>query len=234
MADGPVYTRIEWEEDGADPTEKTIVRKYCGLDGSDFDDELKQLFDAAKRTADRYLNNPFKELVPTIVFSGVTANDYIVVNGQQYTAADEADEDDLYFAVGDSDSDTADNFVALVNSTTLGGSYGTVGVEGVTASNASGTVTLSRDYENVDDIVVTSSDEDTLMVRQVWTNTDIPEEVNQWIHQYIARNFHNPEAVMQTNVAGVGGKMYVSMKSEESGMKTNFGLISFLRIPVGF
>jgi len=225
MADGPVYTRIEWEEEDADPTEKTLVKAYCNVDGTTWDDLLERLFNAAKRKADAFLCNPFKELNSQITFSGVEANDWIEVNGLMYTAAASGDEDELEFAVGDTDSDTADNFVALVNSTTLGGSYDEVGVAGVTAANSEGVVTLTREFGNVDDIVVRSSDEDKLLVRQVWTNADIPEEVRTWLYQYIFRQFRNPGALLQESVAGKGHQMWVGMKSEESGMGVNFDLL---------
>jgi len=233
MADGPVYTRIEWEEEGADPTEKTLVKAYCNVDGTTFDSLLERLFNAAKRDADAFLNNPFEELNPTIAFSGVEADDWIEVNGLMFTAADELDEDELEFAVGDTDSDTADNFVALVNSTTLGGSYDVVGVAGVSATNSEGTVTLARRFGNVDGIDVDSSDEDKLLVRQVRTNTTIPEEVYTWIYQYIFRNFRNPGAILQESVAGKGQQMWVGMKSEESGMTTNYDLIARFKKVVG-
>ena len=171
MPDGPVYTNIEWEEAGADPTEKTLTLAYCHVDGSDHDDLLERMFDAAKRKADEYLNNPFEVLNPTVVFDSVVADDYIVVNGKTYTCKVTADEDELYFALGDDDSETADNFVTYVNSTTLGGTWGATGVAGVLAANSEGTVTFSRRYGNNDDIVVTSSDEDKLLVRQVRTST---------------------------------------------------------------
>lgn len=227
MADGPVYTNVLWA------TEKTVVKSYCRVDGTDHDTLLEALFDGAKRKADEYLNNPFEVINATVVFDGVVADDHIVVNGKTYTCKATADEDELYFALGASDTLTADNFVTYVNSTTLGGSYGATGVAGVLAANSSGTVTFSRRYGNNDAIVVTSSDEDKLLVRQVRTSTDIPEDVNQWIYQYIARNFRNRMAAMQTSVAGQDSAMYVSMKSEESGMQTNFDLISHLRLSPG-
>ena len=227
MPDGPVYTNLVWA------TEKTVLKSYCRVDGTDHDTLLEALFDGAKRKADEYLNNPFEVLNPTIVFSSVVADDYIVVNGKQYTCKAVADEDGLYFALGATDSDTADNFVAYVNSTTLGGTWGATGVAGVLAANSSGTVTLSRRYGNNDAIVVTSSDEDTLLVRQVRTSTDIPEDVNQWIYQYVARNFRNRLASMQASVSGQDSTMFVSMRSEESGMGTNYDLISHLRICPG-
>lgn len=227
MADGPVYTNVVWAD------EKVLIKVYCAVDGDDHDTLLKALFDAAKRKADEYLNNPFEELNPVIVFSGVVADDYIVVNGKQYTVKATADEDELYFALGADDSETADNFCAYVNSTTLGGTWGATGVAGVLAANSEGTVTLTRRYGNVDDIEISSSDEDKLLVRQVRTSVDIPEVVIQWICQFIRRHFKNREALMQENIAGKSVKMWLSMKSEESGMTDNFDLISQYRIPVG-
>ena len=227
MADGPVYTNLLWA------TYKTLVRAYCGVDGSDHDGLLEVLFNASKSKADEYLNNPFEELNPTVVFDGVVASDYIVVNGKTYTCEATADEDELDFALGATDSDTADNFVAYVNSTTLGGTWGATGVEGVLATNASGTVTLTRKYGYTDDIVVTSSDEDKLLVRQVLTSTDIPEDVNQWLYQRIRRHFRNRSALIMDAQSGVGQDMYASMKSEEAGMTDNWDTISHLRLCPG-
>ena len=227
MANGPVYTGLVWA------TYKSLVRTYCGVDGSDHDALLEVLFNASKRKADEYLNNPFTEIVPTVVFDGVVADDYIVVNGKTYTCKATADEDELEFALGSDDSETADNFAAYVNSTSLGGSYGATGAEGVTAANTSGSVTLKADYGYADDIVVTSSDEDTLLVRDVLTSTDIPEDVNQWLYQRIRRHFRNRSALMSESQSGVGQNMYVSMKSEESGMADTFDTISHLRLCPG-
>ena len=227
MADGPVYTNLDWDD------EDFYVKAYCHVDGTDHNDLLERLFDAAKRKADEYLNNPFEVLQPTVLFSSVVVDDYIVVNGKTYTCATTADEDELDFALAGTDSLTADNFVTYVNSTTLGGSYGATGVAGVLATNSSGTVTFSRRYGNYDDIVVTSSDEDTLLVRQVRTSTDIPVDVNQWVYQYVARNFRNRLAAMQMSVSGQDSNMFVSMKSEESGMQTNYDLIAHLRLMPG-
>ena len=227
MANGPVYTNLAWA------TYTTLVRAYCGVDGSDHDGLLEVLFNASKRKADEYLNNPFAEIVPTVVFDGVVADDYIIVNGKTYTCKATADEDELEFALGTTDSDTADNFAAYVNSTSLGGSYGATGVEGVTAANTSGSVTLKADYGYADDIVVTSSDEDTLLTRDVLTSQTIPEDVNQWLYQRVRRHFRNRSALMMDSPAGIGQSMYVSMKSEESGMADNFDIISHLRLTPG-
>jgi len=242
MADGPVYTNVAWAD------YKVLLCAYCEVDTevnteavagveSDYDDLLEALFDSAKRRADTYLNNPFEEINPTIVFNGVTAGDYITITfGDQsplYTAWATESEDDLYFAVGSDDSETADNFCALVNSTTLGGSYGAVGVEGLLATNASGTVTLTRRYGYVGDIGVVTSDDTKLLTRQIRSSIDIPDEVIQWLFQFVKRHFDNRDALMQKNVSGRDVKMWVSMKAEESGMVDNFNLISHLRIPVG-
>ena len=227
MADGPVYTGLAWA------TYTSLVRAYCGVDGSDHDDLLEVLFNASKRKADEYLNNPFTEIVPTVVFDGVVADDYIIVNGKTYTCKATADEDELEFALGATDSDTADNFAAYVNSTSLGGSYGATGAEGVTAANTSGSVTLTADYGNADGIVVTSSDDDTLLARDVLTSKTIPEDVNQWIYQRVRRHFRNRSALMSESQSGIGQNMYVSMKSEESGMADTFDTISHLRLTPG-
>jgi len=228
MPNGPVYTNLEWEEEGEEVTLKILTKAYCNVDGTDYDTLLEALFDAAKRKADEYLNNPFEVLNPTIVFSGVEENDYITVNGRSYTVADALDEDELYFALGDTDSDTADNFCSLVNSTTLGGSYGAVGVVGVTATNKEGTVTLTRRYPYPGNklIEVASSDEDKLLVRQVRTSVTIPEDVEQWIMQRVKRHFDNRDALLSENITGKSVKTWISMKSEEAGMVDNFDLLS--------
>jgi len=226
MPDGPVYTNVAYA------TYEDLLKAYCRVDGTDFDALLVALFDAAKRKADEYLCNPFEVLRPTIVFSGVEENDYITVNGRTYTVADELDEDELDFALGDTDSDTADNFCALVNSTTLGGSYGTVGVAGVTAANSEGTVTLSRRYAYPNGKLITavSSDEDKLLVRQVRTSIDIPEDIIQWLMQRVKRHFDNRDALIQENISGESVKMWLSMKGEEAGMVDNFDLLSHYRL----
>jgi len=227
MANGPVYTNLVWA------TYKDVLKTYCRVDGTDHDTLLEVLFEASKRKADEYLNNPFEEIVPTVVFSGVVADDYIVVNGKTYTCKATADEDELYFALGSDDSDTADNFVAYVNSTSLGGSYGATGVEGVLATNTSGSVTFTARFGNEDAIVVTSSDEDKLLVRRVRSSTTIPEVVNQWIYQRVNRHFRNREALIQRSTTGQETDMWLSMKSEEAGMVDNFDIIAFLRLCPG-
>ena len=235
MADGRIYTDLTWA------TYKALVIGYCDLyaddDGvSSHDDLLEALFDAAKRKADGYLNNPFEVLQPSIVFSSVVENDYITVNGQTYTAKDTADEDELHFALGDDDSEAAENFCTYVNSTTLGGSFGVVGVAGVLATNTDGTVVLTRrqGYANSKPIEVYSSDEDTLMVRQVRTQIDIPESVVQWIMQFCKRHFANRAALMQQGISGKLTELYLGMRSEQAGMVDNYDLISMWRLSPGF
>ena len=202
----------------------------------DNDTLLEALFDAAKRKADGYLNNPFEVLQPSIVFSSVVENDYITVNNRTYTAKETADEDELYFALGASDTEAAENFCTYVNSTTLGGSFGVVGVAGVLATNTDGTVVLTRrqGYPNSKPIEVYSSDEDTLMVRQVRTQIDIPESVVQWIMQFCKRHFVNRDAAIQSSISGKQMTMWLSMKSEEAGLIDNYDLISMWRLSPGF
>lgn len=225
--DGPVYTLITWED------WKTLLKIYCDVYPSEsYDTLLLKLFNAAKRKADEYLCNPFEVLRPTIAFSSVELNDYITVNGQTYMIASAEDEDELYFALAASDTLTATNFCTLVNSTTLGGSYGAVGVAGVSAANSEGTVTLSRRYAYPDGklIEVASSDEDKLLVRQVRTSLDIPDDVGQWIMQRVKRHFDNRDALISENISGLSVKQWLSMKSEEAGMIDNFNLIDLYRL----
>ena len=213
----------------------TALKQYCQVDGTEYDTILEALFNAATKKADTFLNNPFETQNVTIALSGVTANDWVEINGQTYTAAAATDEEEREFAVGATDSITADNLAALINSTTLGGSYGAVGVPGITATNASGTITLTRRYNYPDSKVIKadSADDETMLVRQVRTSQSIPDEVYQWIYQYVFRHWRNPGAVVQESVAGEGQRMWVGMKSEESGMADSYDIIHQYRIPVG-
>lgn len=149
-----------------------------------------------------------------------------------FTAATSKNEDKREFAVGEDDSETADNLCELVNSTTLGGSYQAVGVKGVKATNEEGVITLECRYPNVDEITVTSSSEVRLLVRQVLTFEGIPDVVQMWIAQFMLRNYENPQALLQEK-DGRGSRMWTSMKSEESGMTPNFSLIAHLRLLPG-
>jgi len=150
-----------------------------------------------------------------------------------YKAAAARDEDEREFAVGDTDGDTATNLAALINSTTLGGSYGAVGVDGVSASVDGATITLSRRYPGHGEVYVSSSSKTTLLVRQVRTAMSLPAAVNQWIYQYIYRHFKNRGALIQETVTGQGTKMWLSMKSEEAGLVDNYDLLAPYRLAPG-
>jgi hypothetical protein len=134
-----------------------------------------------------------------------------------YTAAAAADEDELEFKIEATDTLTADNLVALINSSTLGGSYGTVGTPGVTATNSAGTITLTKRYPVVKDIVVTRSDDTRLMVRWVRTSLSLPAEVTQWVYQYVFRHFGSP-----------------GYRGGEESLRDDFDLISQYRLAPGF
>jgi hypothetical protein len=221
MATGPVAALV-WA------TYKDELKSYCQVDGTTYDAVLERLFNAAKAKADTFLNNPFEVYNPTIKLTGVAADDWVTINGQTYTAATVGDEEDLEFAVGATDLLTADNLCLLINSTTLGGSYGSIGVPGVTATNSAGTIALTRRYPYPDTraINVESADDDTMMVRQVRTAGSVPQEVVQWIYEYTFRHFRNPAAMAQENDVG--------MYAMGGAMTDTFDLISKYRIPVGF
>jgi len=190
------------------------------------DDDLEMLFDTAVALADGYIDDPFEEIRPTIALVGLEEGDYVIIDGATFTAADAEDEDEREFAIGSDNSATADNLIALINSTTLGGSYGAVGVEGVIASNTSGTITLSRRASDGKEIAATSSDEDRLLVRQVRTSLDLPSVVSQWILQFMKRRYINREALMMEQEPGAGSKTYGGFKSEAEAMAVDYTLIA--------
>ena len=224
---GAVATGLTWT------TNKAAIKSYLNVDGTDYDTLLETLFDSAVARADSYLNNPFEEIEPTIVLSSIEVGDYVTVNGASFTARTALDEDEREFAIGDTDSATADNLCALINSTTLGGSYGVVGVVGVLATNSSGTITLTKIYPNAEDITCASSDETRLLVRHVRTAQSLPNAILQWVMQDMYRNFENRQALIQESVVGQGQRMYLSMKSEEAGMTQNYDLIAMYRLIPG-
>lgn len=224
---GAVATGLTWTDN------KVKIKAYLNVDGTDHDTLLEMLFDSAVVRADSYLNNPFEEIEPTIVLASIEAGDYVTVNGASFTAATALDEDEREFVIGDTDSATADNLCALINSTTLGGSYGAVGVAGVLATNTSGTIVLTKMYPNAEDITCASSDEDRLLVRHVRTSQSLPNAILQWVMQDMYRNFENRQAAIQETVTGQGTTMYLSMKSEEAGMTQNFDLIAMYRLIPG-
>jgi hypothetical protein len=224
---GAVATGLTWTSN------KVAIKAYLNVDGTDFDTLLEALFNSAVARADSYLNNPFEEIEPTIALSSIVVGDYVTVNGASFTARTALDEDEREFAVESTDSATADNLCALINSTTLGGSYGAVGVAGVLATNVTGTITLTKIYPNATDITCSSSDEDRLLVRHVRTAQSLPNAILQWVMQDMYRNFENRQALMQETVTGQGVRMYTSLRGEESGMSQNFDLIAMYRLIPG-
>jgi len=189
---------------------------------------------AATKAADEYLNNPFEGIVPQVKFTAVLASHAITVDSVCFTAADAKDEDKREFVVGVDDSETADNFCELVNSTTLGGSYGAVGVEGVIATNTDGTVKFTKRYPRVEDIVVTSSTATRLLVRNVRTELAVPDPVKVWCLLYVKRHFMNRDGHLQRNVDGLGSTMWIPIKAEGQGIGEDYTLISLLRLLPGF
>ena len=224
---GAVATGLTWA------TNKAVIKSYLNVDGTDHDTLLEALFNSTVARADSFLNNPFEEIEPTIAVSSVVVGDWVVVNGDTFTAAAAIDEDDREFAIGDTDSETADNLCALLNSTTRGGSYGAVGVYGIAAANVDGTITLTKAYPNSVPITCISSDETRLLVRHVRTAQSIPNAILEWVMQDMYRHFENRQAVIQETVSGQGTQMYASMKSEEAGMTSNWDLISMYRLNPG-
>jgi len=226
---GAVTTGLVWA------TLKTTVKAYLSIDGTDHDTLLESLFNAAVQKADEYLNNPFEEIRPTIVFASVVAGDYLLVNDQSYEAAASDDEEEHHFKVGASNTDTATSFCALVNSTTVGGSYGPVGVPGVVATNAAGTVTLAWRYPHVEEIVVASSNDTRLLVRQVRTAVTLPTAITQWVCQYIYRHWENRTGLASEQITGKSAKTWGWDEHRgQTAMGDTFDLISMYRLPVGF
>jgi len=229
-----VITRVD---EGAIEDSDLVVSEYRHSSVACAEDVLIfAMCAAAMEAADEYLNNPFEEIVPQVKFIAVIAGagHSITVDGVAFTAADTKDEDNRYFAVGENDSETADNFCELVNSTTLGGSYGAVGIEGVIATNTDGTVKFTKRYPRVEDIVVTSSTATRLLVRFVRTELDIPDPVKLWCLLYVKRHFENRDGHLQKNVKGSGSVVWAPNRPETQGLGEDYTLISPLRLPVGF
>lgn len=188
---------------------------------------------AAQVAADEYLNNPFEEIIPQVKFVAVKVSHSISIDSICFTAADAKDEDEREFVVGGTDSETADNFCELVNSTTLGGSYGSVGVEGVIAANTDGTVKFTKRYPRVEDIVVTSSTATRLLVRNVRTEITVPEPVKIWCLLYVKRHFENRDGRLQEDKNGLGSVVWVPNRPESEGLGEDYTLISLFRLLPG-
>ena len=208
-----------------DDTFKARAKRWLRVTWDTEDDDLEMLFDTAVSLADLYIDDPFEEIRPTIAVDSLEEGDYVTINGASFTAADAEDEDEREFAIAASNTLTADNLCALINSTTLGGSWGAVGVEGVLATNAAGTITLSRRRSDGKSIACSSSDEDRLLVRQVRTNLTLPSVVSQFVLQFMKRRYVNREALMMEQEQGAGSKTYGGFKSEAEAMAVDYTLL---------
>jgi hypothetical protein len=247
---GKVVDTLNWA------TSSALVRSYCHVDGTDHDTVLETMFDAACQRADEYLNNPFEEIVSRITVASPVAGDTVsiitsdegaahwvdtgtgvslaTVGAASYTAAAAQDEDDREFGIGATDTDTAANIVSLINSTTVQGYLGVIGLRDVIASSTGAAVTIRRRYPYSASVSCASSSVDRLAVRAVRTDLDLPESVTQWVMQSVYRNYRNRGAMMQESVGGQGVAMWASMKTEEAGMTESVNLLAPYRREPGF
>lgn len=202
MPTGPVAATYIWD------TYEEEVKDWLSIGSSDttYDTILQRLLKAAARKADEYMMNPFEDLVPTITLASVAVGDSVLVNGQSYEAADAEDEDEREFDRSGSDTDAATSLASLIDSDILDGSFGPVGVEGVSAASSGAVVTLSKRFANAKDIEVTSSDDTTLKVEITRTSGTIPDDVILWCHAFIAWRFGNRDGrLSERREAGVTG-----------------------------
>ena len=180
------------------------AKEYLWIDDTDWDTTLERFWDAACRKADDYLCNPFEEIVPTLVFADVEANDRVTINDQVFTAAAATDADEREFAVGTDDDTDADELQDLVNSNIMGGSEGAVGIDGITAVNTSGSITFAVRYPNATMAVVTSSNDTRLKITNVRTSSDVPHPVIMWLFQFMAWKFANRDGRKSERIAAMG------------------------------
>jgi len=183
---------------------KAEAKEYLWIDDTDWDTILERFWDAACRKADDYLCNPFEDIVPTLVFADVEADDTVTINDQVFTAAAATDADEREFKVGVDDDTDAEALQDLVNSNIMGGSEGAVGVDGVTATNTSGSITFTKRYPNETAAVVTSSNDTRLKVTNVRTQSDVPHTVVLWLFQFMAWKFANRDGRKSERVAAMG------------------------------
>lgn len=228
---GAVVDRISLKLSG-DASELASVKNYLKVDDTTDDYLVTGMIADAKRVADAFLNNPFETVSPKVVFSSVSAGDTITVDGVSYEAATATDADEREFECGVSDSDDADAFVALVNSSVVGGSY-QIGVPGVTATNSSGTVTFTKRNANATDPVVTSSTDVRLKVQNTRTEDDIPDEVIRWCFHYIKRHYENRAGEVASKVDGLGSVTWANPGVGSSGIGEDFSGIAHLRLNPG-
>lgn len=185
MGVGHVETILTWSE------YKTEIYQYCYITGTAHDAVLARFLTAAARHADEYLRNPFTEEQVLITLASVAVGNSLTIDGALFTAATATNEKEREFKCGVSDAEDAVALLALINSTTIGGSHGAVGVSTVVGTNEAGVITLKHRYPNEGDIAVTSTDDDRLLVALTRVQLDIPADVYVWCCQFVAWKFGN-------------------------------------------
>jgi len=185
MGVGIVETTVIWA------TYEEELKEYCNINGASHDTILARFMTAAARHADEFLRNPFTENQVKVTLASVQAGDVVVVDGAIFTAAAATDETEREFAVGVSDTADAVALLALINSTTIGGSHGAIGIDTVIGTSALGVVTLKHRYPNEGEIVVTSTSDTRLRVSVIREQLTIPDDVLLWCWQYVAWKFGN-------------------------------------------
>lgn len=180
-------------------------RYYHGTDPVGADDTtLGSLLLAAKQAADGYLNNPFEEDIPQITFTSVSVGEMVAIDGKTFTAAAATDATKREFKVCATDTLTADELCACVNSAVMDGDGGAYGAAGVTATNTAGVVKLTRRSGRVE-MIAAASNYASLLVEYVRTELAIPEPVATWVLQRIARGYeHRTEGMDSESTAGLG------------------------------
>lgn len=216
---GAIYDSLDWA------TYKTQAKDHLRINGTDDDTLLEQLFNAAKRKADAYCNRPWKENIPQVTFASVQSGDSIAVDDIAFTAGTATDADARKFKVGVDDATDAAAFAALVNSTTIDGSY-EIGLEDVIATASSGVVKLTKREPRAKDITVTSSDKTRLRVDYILTDETIPEEVFTWILEYMWHHYERRVSGIKMERASTGGTLH------EYGA-VDYSLIEHLRVNPG-
>jgi len=198
---------------------------HYGADPIGADDTtLTSLLLSAKQAADRYLNNPFEEDLPRITLVGVVVGQTLVIDGQVYTAAAATDVTEREFAVGLTDTLTADELCICINSPVMDGDGGAYGVAGVTATNVAGVITLTKRSGRVK-MIEAGSSYDSLLVEYVRTEGAIPEPIATWVLQRVSRGYERRVEGLATE--GVSGFGTVNWGAE------NFDLLDHYRFGPG-
>ncbi len=168
------------------------------------DTTLASLLLAAKQAADLYLNNAFEDDNPRITLSGVVVGETLVIDGLTFTAAAATDISEREFGVGLTDTLTAVELCACINSPVMGGDDGAYGVAGVTATNVGAVITLTKRSGRVKKIVAGSSYA-SILVEYVRTEKAIPGLIAEWVKQRVARGHERRvEGLESTGVSGFG------------------------------